>query len=394
MDITVLIQILFWASAAWLLYVFLGYPGLVAWAARVFPSPIRKSLAYEPNVTFVMAAYNEESIIARRLQNYLDLDYPREKLRFMIGSDSSTDRTDDIIREFQAKDGSIELRRFERSGKTKIVYTMAEEVESEVIVFCDADALLDRDGLRHMVSCFADPTVGGVVVRIVYEDEEENAGSVGERTYHGMEDTMRVNESMLHTTISPTGQCFGVRRGAYTPLVDHRMSDDLNLAITIPLNGKRVWFEPRVVVRETNLRNIWSEFRRRLRMGQQSMATFLRYDGTRRPWQSMLGFQIWSHKVLRNLAAIPAVLFVVASLMLYDVHPVYFGAAVVSLVWAAFVLIGLIVDRLKLDIPVIGYPLYFTMMILALTMGSLRAFVYGGGLAMWSSPRLGGNTGS
>ncbi len=382
-------QVIFWLAVAWIAWVFLGYPLLMMILARISAKPIRKSESYEPEVTFVMAAYNEEKIIGRRLQNYLDLSYPREKLRFLIGSDASTDRTDAIIKEYQDLDQTIELRRFDRSGKTKIVYTLAEDVESELIVFCDADVLLEAEGLRRMVSCFADPDVGGVVVRMEYEEEEKNAGSVGEKTYYGMEDTLRVKESMVYTTVGPTGQCFGVRRGAYTPLTDYRMSDDLNLAITIPLNGKRVWFAPEVVARETNRRTLWSEYRRRLRMGQQSMATFLRYDGTRWPWRSQVGFQIWSHKVLRNLAALPAVLVCITSLLLYSTHPLYLGVAGASLLWLLLLFAGLVTDRLKMDIPFIGYPLYFTLMLVALTAGSFRAFFSGGGLAMWSSQRLG-----
>ena len=384
-----IVEAIFWLSVVWVAYVFVGYPALIAILARFSPKPIQKSESYEPDVTFVMAAYNEEKIIARRLQNYLDLSYPREKLRFLIGSDASTDRTDAIIGQYQARDSSIELRRFDRSGKTKIVYTLAEEVESEVIVFCDADVLLDREGVGRMVSCFADPTVGGVVVRMEYEDEEKNAGSVGEQTYYGMEDAVRQLESLHYSTVGPTGQCFGVRRGAYTPLTDYRMSDDLNLAITIPLNGKRVWYAPDVVARETNRRTLWSEYRRRLRMGQQSMATFLQYRGTRWPWRSWTGFQIWSHKVLRNMAGLPVFLVFVTSLILVNVNLFYTAVAIGSLLWFVLLIVGLIVDHMKWDFPFIGYPLYFTLMMLALGAGSVRAIFAGGGLAMWSSQRLG-----
>lgn len=381
------LQIVFWLSVLWIVYVFLGYPALMVLLARISPKPVRKSDEYEPDVTFVMAAYNEEEIIGRRLQNYLDLDYPRHKLRFLIGSDASTDRTDEIIRKYQERDNTISMRRFERSGKTRIVYTLAEETDSEVIVFCDADVMLDRDGLRHMVSCFADPTVGGVVVRMEYEDDEKNAGSVGEKTYHGMEDLMRRHESLFFSTVSPTGPCFGVRNGAYTPLTDFRMIDDLNLTITIPLNGHRVWYEPRAIARETNRRTLWTEYRRRLRMGQQSMATFLRYEGTRWPWRSLIGFEIWSHKVLRNLAVVPIFLFMCASIALAGHGPLYFLGMLGTALWGVLILTGLIADRLKFDLALLGYPLYISLMLTGLTIGSLRA-AGGGGLVMWDSQRI------
>lgn len=379
--------ILFWIGVAWLGLVYIGYPLLILLLATVRPSPIVRSESYLPAVTFIMAAYNEESVIGRKLENYGTIDYPRDRLRFIIGSDASTDRTDEIVRSFQSNDPTIELRRFERSGKTRIVYGIAEEVDSEIIVFCDADIIMEPDALRRIVGCFADERVGGVVVTVRYEDRGGNPGSKGERSYHGLEDTIRSNESIFYSTIGPTGQCFAVRRGSYTPLTDYRMSDDLNLAITIPLNGHRVWYEPSAVVTEINTRTLWTEYRRRVRMGQQSMATFLRYDGTRFPWSSRIAWQVWGHKVLRNLSGIPFLMVVIASAVL--IGQGLFHTVVATLIgcWLLLVGVGLLLERAKVHVPLIGYPLYFTFMIVALTTGSIRALIAGGGLEMWSSPR-------
>ncbi len=385
---TLPLEIIFWVSLVWLLYVFALYPLLISLLARLQPRPIRRSEDYLPDVCFVMAAYNEEGVIGHRLQSYLDLTYPRQRLTFMIGSDASSDRTDDIVREYQKLDPSISLRRFNRVGKTEIVYTMAAESDSDIIIFCDADIEMRQDLVNTIVSCFADDEVGGVVVRVTYRDTDRNTGNVGETTYHGMEDRLRRNESLWHSTVSPTGQCFAVRNGYYTPLTDFGMSDDLNLAITIPLNGKRVWYEPTAVVEELNDRNLWSECKRRLRMGQQSMATFLRYDGTRWPWRSRIGFQIWSHKVLRNLAAVPALLLFLSSILLMGDGVVYQVVGILGLAWGALSLVGLLIELAGAKLPIIGYPLYFTLMIAYLTIGSFRAIFSGKGLAMWNSPRI------
>ena len=381
-------EILFWTSLGWLLYVFILYPLFVAILARIRPCPIQKSDSYLPEVCFVMAAYNEEEVIGRRLQSYVNLEYPREKLYFKIGSDGSSDQTDEIVMEYQKRDQTIDLRRFNRVGKTEIVYTLAEESDSEIIIFCDADIELTQDVLKTIVACFADEEVGGVVARVIYEDTDKNVGNVGETTYRGMEDALRRNESLWYSTVSPTGQCFAVRNGSYTPLNDFRMSDDLNLAITIQLHGRRVWYEPNAVVEEINLRNLWTECKRRLRMGQQSMATFLRYEGTKWPWRSRVAFQIWSHKVLRNLAALPALLFFASSLVLWNSLALYQWVGILGLVWVGLCVIGLIVEVTRLKLPVIGYPLYFTMMVATLAIGSFRAIFSGEGLAMWTSPRI------
>lgn len=382
-----LLEALFFIALLWLFYVFIGYPLMMAIAARIRPRPLAKSSTYTPTVALVMAAYNEEKIIGKKLRNYLDLDYPREQLSFYIGSDASVDRTDAIIGEFREEDPSIHLMRYDRCGKTRIIYELAEQVTAEIILFTDADVFLEPEGLRKIVACFADPTVGGVVGRMQYHDAEITVGTTGQRKFLEIEDALRRDESLVWTTVGPRGECFAVRRGSYTPLEDYRKSDDVNLAITIPLNGHRVWYEPEVVIHETNKRNLATEYRRRLRMGQQSMATFISYEGTRFPWRSLVGFQIWSHKVLRNFAALPAALLFVTSLLLMHQGTFYALVAALGLAWLLMVSIGFLCERFKLNLPILHYPLYFTAMLTGLTIGSARAG-FSGGLEMWNSQRV------
>ena len=389
---TIFLIILFWLAAGWIFYVFIGYPLLMALLARVRAKPLRPVAGYHPSVCFVMAAYNEAGCIGEKLQNYMDLDYPRELLSFMIGSDASTDATDGIIESYAARDSSIVLTRFNRVGKTQIVYELAERVGADIIVFTDADILLERDGVRVIAGCMADPTIGGVIGTIAYRDTEANAGNTGQGKYLQLENTLRRCESLFWTTVGPDGECFAVKRGSYEPLRDYRLSDDLNLVITIPSRGLRVWYEPKLLLQEINRRSLTSEYRRRLRMGQQAAATLLSYRETRFPWRSLAGFQIWSHKLLRNLAAIPMALVVVTSLLLAILLPesLFFTvAAGLALLWGVALVIGLVGERLSFKFRPLQYPLYFTSMLTSLTIGSMRA-VFSGGLEMWNSPREGG----
>ena len=380
-------EVIFWVSLLWIVYVFIGYPLLMGLLAKLRGKPLAPRPSPLPSVTFVMSAYNEERVIARKLQNYLDIDYPRELLKFFVGSDASSDRTDEIVRSFQRSDPSIRLERFNRCGKTQIIYELASEVESDIIVFTDADVLLERGALRHAVECLSDPEVGGVICRLEYSDRRATAGSSGEIKFTELEHFLCRTESLFWTTVVPTGQCYAVRRGAYTPLKNYKLSDDLNLSITIPLNGYRVWFEPRFSVQELNKRTLSSEMNRRLRMGQQATATYFTFPETRYPWRSMVGFQIWSHKLLRNLAAVPAVLLLGSSLLLAGQSTLYLVVAAGCLAWLAALIVGMVCEWRQLNFRILLYPLYFSAMVLSLTIGSVRA-AFSGGLEMWNSPRL------
>ena len=384
---TTVLTAIFWFAIGWIVYVFIGYPLLMALLARVRPRRLRRTPGYQPGVCFVMAAYNEEKGIAGKLQNYLDLDYPRHLLSFSIGSDASTDATDSIIERFAAQDPSIRLERFSRSGKTKIVYELAGRTDAEIIVFTDADVLLERDGLAKIVDCFSDPEVGGVIGRMVYHDTATNAGSTGQNKYLELENALRDAESLFWTTVGPRGECFAVRRGSYTPLESYKLSDDLNLVITIPLNGYRVWYEPEVIIHEVTKRSLGTEFKRRLRMGQQAAATLLAYHGTRLPWRSLAGFQIWSHKLLRNLAAVPMAIAVLSALVLAPTSGFFLAIAILSLAWGLAMAAGALCNRFAVNIRALHYPLYFTAMLASLAIGSVRA-VFSGGLEMWNSQRV------
>jgi cellulose synthase/poly-beta-1,6-N-acetylglucosamine synthase-like glycosyltransferase len=384
---TTLLLVHFWLSCACIFYIFVGYPALMALLAWIRPRPLKLHDGYMPSVAFVMAVHNEEGNIETRLQNYLDLDYPRHLLSFHIGSDASTDATDDIIERFRANESTIYLTRYDRCGKTKIIFELAEALKEDIIIFTDADVTLERNGVRNIVRCFSDPSVGGVVTRMKHMDQGQGTGSRGERKFMEIEDSLRMHESLYWTTVGPTGPCFAVRRGTYDNPSDYRLSDDLHLVITIPLNGHRVWYEPSVVMYEHNKRTLRTELRRRLRIGQISTTTFTAYEGTRYPWRSLVAFQIWSHKLLRNFAAIPAAIFFLTSLSLATLSPFFTVIASLNVIWGVALLGGILCDRLKVNFPPFNYPLYFTAMLAGLTIGSMRA-AFSGGLEVWNSQRM------
>jgi cellulose synthase/poly-beta-1,6-N-acetylglucosamine synthase-like glycosyltransferase len=384
---SIFLLVVFWLSMLWLAVVYAGYPLLMMVLARLRPRPLRLRDGYLPHIELITAAFNEEGNIGRKISSYMALDYPRSQLAWSIGSDGSTDATDEIIRNAADTDPSIRLHRYERVGKTRIIYELAGQSSAEIILFTDADITLEPDSLRRIAACFSDPDVGGVVCRMLYHDPDDGTANRGEGLYTRMENALRRWESLYWTTMGPTGQCFAVRRGSYDPLADYRLSDDMHLVISIPLKGFRVWYEPSVLMHEYNARTLRSEIGRRLRVGQQNAATFMEYKQTRLPWRSRTGFQLWCHRVLRNLSTIPAAGIFFSALFLYDVSWFYAAVVGIGLLWILLVAVGYICDRLGIRTGPLGHPLFFTAMIVMLSIGALRAWRRGG-LEMWESSRL------
>jgi cellulose synthase/poly-beta-1,6-N-acetylglucosamine synthase-like glycosyltransferase len=153
-NVELLAKAIFWLGAAALLYTYLGYPLLLVVLRRVRPRPVRRA-AFEPRVTVVIAAYNEERDLAAKLENTLALDYPADKLEILVTSDGSTDRTDEIARSFAPRGVRLH-RQEERRGKTAAQNAAVEKANGEVILFSDATTHYFPDALRVMMPAFAE----------------------------------------------------------------------------------------------------------------------------------------------------------------------------------------------------------------------------------------------
>ena len=205
----------------------------------------------EPNVTVLITAYNEENDIRAKLENTLQIDYPQEKLEILVASDGSTDKTDEIVREFSAR--SVKLFRQEgRVGKTLTQNNAVEESSGEIILFSDATTMYERDVLQAMLPNFADETVGCVAGKLIYVDSTESGVGKGAKSYWNYETFIKENESRACSLIGASGCLYAVRKSAYKPMYPEACSDFL-IATILYEQGLRTVYEPNAVcTEETN----------------------------------------------------------------------------------------------------------------------------------------------
>src|SRR2546428_7126475 len=152
---------IFWGAPALVVCVDAGSPCLIFLLARLRPRPVRKAPVL-PTVSFIVAAYNEERVIAAKLENTLALDYPAERLEVMVVSDGSTDATEEIVRTRFA--GRVKLLPLPRQAKTLAQNQAAAAASGEIVVFSDATTVYQPATLRALGANFADPEVGCVTV--------------------------------------------------------------------------------------------------------------------------------------------------------------------------------------------------------------------------------------
>jgi hypothetical protein len=256
-----LLKGVFWGSLGALAWTHVGYPVAAAAAARLRPRPVRKGEEL-PSVTVVVAAHDEETVIERRLEHLVALDYPPELVEVVVASDASTDRTDELVEAFAAREPRVRLIRAPRGGKVAAQDLAVRETSGEIVAFSDANAVWDAAALRMLVRNFGDPEVAYVCGRLRLEAAD---GTNREGAYWSYELALRASESALGSITGGNGSIYAVRRSDYVE-VDPRFGHDLSFPYLMVQRGRRAVYEPAALASEKPSRDIEDEYRRKVRM--------------------------------------------------------------------------------------------------------------------------------
>jgi len=307
----VILEWVLWSSVTMLVIVNIGYPLLLAvsWPLLRRHAVATKVAPSAPPVMLIVAAYNEESVIARKLENCLQLDYPRDKLQIVVASDGSTDRTEEIVESYAARD--IVLAKFPRTGKTGIQNRLARCARADILVFSDANAFYRADAIDKLVRHFAAPSVGGVCGQLVYRVRDAAAGR-SERLYWDYEKFMKLRESALSSVVGANGSIYAVRRSDYVPIDDGLISD-LVEPLALVRSGKRVVYEPEAISEEEPSDSYGIEFRRKVRILTRSIVGLISMRELLNPLRfGIFSLQLIMHKLLRFVTPLFLIFAVVA----------------------------------------------------------------------------------
>lgn len=286
---------LFWFSIIMIIVITLGYPIVLALLGPL----VRRQRCLddaEPTVSLIIAAYNEEACIARKLENSLALDYPCECLEIVVASDGSSDRTEEIAKSFS--DRGVLLYCFPRTGKTGVQNQVARSAKGEILVFSDANAMYYPDAIHKLVRNFADAEVACVSGQLVYQTDRVGAGD-SERSYWDYEKFMKRRESDLSSLIGANGSIYAVRRADYVE-IDNDLISDLVEPLALVRRGKRVVYEPEAISVEEASSTYAVEFHRKVRILTRSIRGVLHMRVLFNPFRyGIFSFQLFMHKLMR-----------------------------------------------------------------------------------------------
>jgi cellulose synthase/poly-beta-1,6-N-acetylglucosamine synthase-like glycosyltransferase len=287
-------EILFFILIFLTAYSFVVYPAILLVISGLVHRPWEEG-EIRPVVTVIVSAHNEEAVIAQKVRNCLDLDYPEGVIDIMVVSDGSTDRTDEIVSSI--KDRRVSLAVFPRLGKTACLNRVVPSARGEICVFTDANSMFPPQALATAVRSLKDPMVGAVTGWTEYVDPENGSALTG--LYSRFERWMKYRESLAGSCVGADGAIFAVRKSLFRALRE----DDIN-DLVIPLNvlkaGKRVVMNPDLFCCEQSAQGPYSEYRRQVRITTRTLTALRRNMGCMNPFRfGLFSFFLISHKGMR-----------------------------------------------------------------------------------------------
>ena len=385
-DVTSIGILCIWAACLLLGYVYFGFPALIAVVGWILNRRVQRA-NIAPPMTLVIAAYNEEHCIAERLDNALASDYPAHMLEIIVASDGSTDATDSIVARYAGR--GVRLLRLPRRGKIFALNDAVYYARGHVIVFSDANTMMEAGALRALARNFADDSVAGVVGCTGYRLESgSESSSRGENLYWRYDTWLKELESRTGSVVSAHGGLYAIRKGFYQEPEETAVTDDFIISTSVVALGSRLVFEREARAWEFAVPTSTREFRRRIRL----MTRGLRGVAARRQLLNPFRYGFYSvvlftHKVLRRLTPVALLLLFVGSLLASPAHPAYAALAAAQTLFYAAAVAGYFsrattIGQLKL----LYVPFFYCMANLAALVALLN-FARGERIVSWQPQR-------
>ena len=380
------IALLFWIGLLIIFYTYLGY-GLAIYILSKLKKRSRpvshvpdKDL---PGVTILIAAYNEEQCIEDKITNTLNLDYPKDKLSIFFVTDGSTDNTPDIVKKFHA----VKLfHDFQRRGKIHAVNRVMKYVATPIVVFSDANTLLNTAAIRNLVRHYQDERVGGVAgEKRIYKNSEDNASGSGEGFYWKYESLLKKKDAEVCSIVGAAGELFSIRTELYEAPAENIIIEDFVVSMTICAKGFRFMYEPEAFALETASASVGEEWKRKVRICAGGFQAMVRLKHLLNPFRyGIMSFQYFSHRVLRwTLAPLFLPIVFLSNLWLAAIGPGYYALLLAG--QTGFYLLAFLGYQLrerKISAKSFFAPYYFLLMNLAVYAGFMR-FIRGTQSAVW-----------
>lgn len=299
--IYIIVEWLFWIGLFIIFYTYLGYGMLLYSMVKVkelFIKPVMPVLPSPlPEVTLFIAAFNEEDIVASKMENCHALDYPADKLKIVWVTDGSNDQTNELLKQYPEV---TTLFHPERRGKTAALNRGIQYVKTPYVIFTDANTMLNKEAIREIVRQFSNPKVGCVAGEKRVETATAQGATAGEGIYWKYESTLKALDYRLYSAVGAAGELFAVRTELFEQMPSDTLLDDFILSLRIAQKGYKIAYCKEAYATETASLNMKEEEKRKIRIAAGGLQSVWRLRSLFNIFRyKTLSFQFISHRVLR-----------------------------------------------------------------------------------------------
>jgi cellulose synthase/poly-beta-1,6-N-acetylglucosamine synthase-like glycosyltransferase len=376
-------QIVFWTCIAAVAYNYVGYPIVLLLLSTLYQAksdllfllrrtPRRAARAQAeanwPSVAIIISAYNEEAIIEARVKNALEIAYPAERFEILIGLDSPTDGTADVLNHMTVSHVNV-FHFQERRGKLAVISDLAQRTTADILVFTDANTMFQPDCVANLARHFSNPKVGAV------SGEEIRVGGAAidagaEGLYWRYESALKFLESRTQLLHSANGGVYAIRRELFDP-PPNLIVEDFQIPVDLRFHGHRIVYDPDAIAVEEIAPTFHSQFERRVRLGAGNYQTLFGHLEYLNPFKGGVAFAYWSHRVLRWLGPFFMITALICNLLLLK-SLWYSGLLATQVVFYGLALGGYWAKKKGKAPGICKGPLYFCSMNTAYLFGFLR----------------------
>jgi cellulose synthase/poly-beta-1,6-N-acetylglucosamine synthase-like glycosyltransferase len=371
-----ILSMVFWLLLFIVFYTYIGY-GIVVWALVHIRQllgkhhPVPDDPTFLPAVTLVIPAYNEIDYVKEKIKNSYALNYPAHLLHILLVTEGSNDGTTEYVQQISQVNGQVKgLGGLVRRGKVEAINVAMEQIKTAIVIFTDANTMLNVDSVKLIVRHFKDEKVGAVSgeKRIKTVDTDSVAGS-GEGLYWKYESFLKKLDTQLYSVVGAAGELFAIRTSLYEPVEKDTLLDDFIISLRIAEQGYRVIYEPDAYASERPSHSIGDEQKRKVRIaagGFQAINRLRRLNNVFR--YGWLSFQYISHRVLRWAVTpflLPAIVVINALLLLFtDGNEQLFYAFFLlgQLTFYGAALLGHYFESRNVRVKALFVPYYFSFM--------------------------------
>ena len=377
-------QLIFWSSLFIIFYTYIGYGILIYFLVKLRGIKVAPEVYKSkelPEVTHLIAAYNEEDFIESKIKNSLSLDYPKDKYHLFIVTDGSSDSTPDLVRKY---DDVTLFHQDERKGKIHAVNRIMDKVKSPVVIYSDANTELNKDAIRNIVRHYNDPKVGCVAGEKRVRQEETDSSEASEGFYWKYESFLKKYDYYLYSVVGAAGELFSIRTELFEPVSSNMLIEDFYVSLKINQSGYRTAYEPDAFAMENSSEDIKEESKRKVRIAAGGFQAMVKLRALLNIFKyRWLSFQYVSHRVLRwAVTPFLMLLILVLNVFLLEKSLIYYYLMAGQIAFYLASILGFLLQNVKIKIKILFIPFYFTFMNFCVYLGLIR-YLKGNQSVLW-----------